>query len=44
MIAQTIEWFTLHEIAIASALPNPIPARTGVYLSDIVLLLKVRER
>ncbi len=38
MIAQRIEWFTLQEIVIANALPNPIPAFTGLYLSDIVEL------
>ena len=28
MIAQTIDLFSLHEIAIASALPNPTPPLT----------------
>jgi hypothetical protein len=35
MIAHKIDLFTLHEIVIASALPNPMPARTPLYLSDI---------
>jgi hypothetical protein len=26
MIAQMSEWFALHEIVIAKAVPNPIPA------------------